>query len=95
MFPIGRPGHSPFVWEAVWPGDTAVEITNVHDPSKPRHYTSTIAAASAVGLGAYARASGGQGLYYFKVTYNKGGKHYIVKCQPLKHTETSKLVPLY
>ncbi len=79
--------ESPYVWEATWPGDTPLTVTNFFDPSHPRHYETTVGAASGVRAGAIARASASQGLPYYKTTYNKGGKHYIVKCSVLKKTE--------
>jgi hypothetical protein len=94
MSPTSPAAKSPYVWEATWPGDTSVSTTNFHDPSQPRHYQTTIAAAAAISLGASARESTGQGLAYFKTTYNKGGKHYIVKCGVLKKTESSRVIPL-
>jgi hypothetical protein len=94
LSPVGKPERSPFVWEATWPGDTSVIVTNFHDSAKPRHYQTTIAAASAVSLGAVARESGGQGLPYFKTTYDKGGKHYVIKCGVLKKSETPRLIAL-
>lgn len=94
LSPVSPAEKSPYVWEAVWPGDTAVTTTNFHDSSQPRHYATTIAAVAAVSLGASARESAGQGLPYFKVTYNKGGKHYIVKCGVLSKVEASRVIPL-
>ena len=94
LSPAGPPEKSPYVWEATWPGDTPVTVTNFNDPSHPRHYETTVGAASGVRAGAIARASAGQGLPYFKTTYNRGGKHYIVKCGVLKKTEERRELPL-
>jgi hypothetical protein len=94
LSPVSPPEGSPYVWEATWPGDTPVTVTNFYDPSHSRHYETTVAAASGVRAGALARASAGQGLSYYKTTYNKGGKHYIVKCGVLKKTEERQELPL-
>jgi len=93
LSPVSQPGRSPYVWEATWAGDTPVTVTNFYDPSHPRHYESTVGAASAVRAGAIARASAGQGLPYFKTTYNRGGKHYIVKCGVLRKSEERRELP--
>lgn len=90
--PVSPAGKSPYVWQAIWPGSTPVLITNFHNEELDRHYETTVAAASAVNMGAIARASMGQGLPYFKATYNQGGKHYILKCGVLAKSGTEKLI---
>lgn len=94
LAPSSPPEKSPYVWEATWAGDTPVTVTNFNDPSHPRHYETTVSAASGVRAGAIARESAGQALPYFKTTYDKGGKHYIVKCGVLKNSEARRELPL-
>ena len=94
LSPASQPEKSPYVWEATWPGETPVTVTNFFDPSHPRHYETTVGAASGVRAGATARASVSQGLPYYKTTYNRGGTHYIVKCAVLKKTEERQELPL-
>jgi hypothetical protein len=71
-----------------------VLTTNLYDKSLPRHYSTSISAATGVSLGATARASGGQGLPYYKVAYNQAGKHIIVKCGTLNTREASTQIAL-
>jgi hypothetical protein len=91
--PKSKPGVSPYIWEATWPGSTEVLVTNLNS-DKERHYASTVADATEVTLGAEARASKGQALPYFKVAYNEDGKRHIVKCQTLGKTESSAGIEL-
>lgn len=95
LAPISPAGRSPFVWRAVWPGSVETSVTNFYNESLPRHYPVTIAGASGVQFGAQARASEGQGIdSYFKVAYNQGPNHVILKCGLLKKSEASAEIGL-
>lgn len=91
LAPVSAAGKSPYVWQAIWPGDSSLFMTNPYDKSLPWHYQAPVAAASAVLLAAVARASGGQGLPYYKVAFSRHGKRIILKCGTLaeesSHTE--------
>lgn len=80
--PVSSFGKSPLVWENVMPGDTPLAVTNPQSNSE-RHYTATVADASELQVFVAAPVSKGQGLPYFKVAYNQGGKRIIEKCEPL------------
>jgi hypothetical protein len=85
--PVSPPGKSPYVWEAVFPGSAPVNVTNLQSTSE-RHYTTTVAAATALRILAAAPVSKGQGLPYFKAAYDQGGKRIILKCEPLAGATT-------
>ncbi len=72
------------MWQAIWPGSTEVLVTNFYDKSLPRHYSAPVSAAAGVSVGAVARASKGQGLPYYKVAFNRGGKRIILKCKAIE-----------
>jgi len=82
--PISPFGKSPLVWEAVLPGDELLEVFNPQSDTE-RRYKATVAEASGLRVVAAAPVSKGQGLSYFKVAFDKGGKRIIEKCQPLAH----------
>lgn len=82
--PVSPFGKSPLVWEAVFPGSTPVSVTNFQSNSE-RHTTLTVAEASGLEVLAAAPVSKGQGLEYFKVAFNRGGKRVILECQPFTH----------
>jgi hypothetical protein len=84
--PVTPFGKSPLVWEGVFPGNSPVEVTNLQSNSE-RHYTATVAEASSLEVLAAAPVSKGQGLDYFKVAFDRGGKRVILKCEPFTHTE--------
>lgn len=87
LAPVTPFGKSPLVWEARWAANASVPVES-HRPGitkeSERHYESTVAAAQGAELIASARPSSGQGLHYWKVAYNKGGKHFIVKCRQVE-----------
>ena len=85
--PKSPAGKSPYVWGAVFPGNTPIQVTNLQSNSE-RHYATTVAAASALRILAAAPVSKGQGLPYFKAAYNQGGKRIILKCKPLTGATT-------
>jgi hypothetical protein len=83
LSPVSPFARSPLVWEANFPGNTAVEVTNLASNSE-RHYEATVSQASALEMYAAAPGSNGQGLPYFKVAYNQGDSRIILKCGQLK-----------
>lgn len=94
LAPVSPAGKSPYVWQAVWPGSTEVFTTNFYNKSLPRHSSTPVSAATGVSLGATARASNGQGLPYYKIAYNQGGKHIIIKCGTLNTRDASTKIGL-
>jgi hypothetical protein len=54
LAPFSTPGHSPWIWRAVWPGSaaTAVEVPNIgggaYNQELPKHYSSTVSAATGI-----------------------------------------------
>jgi hypothetical protein len=79
--PVSPFGKSPLVWEAVFPGNAPVAVTNFQS-NLERHTTLSVAEASALEVLAAAPVSKGQGLEYFKVAFDRGGKRVILECQP-------------
>jgi hypothetical protein len=81
LSPISPAGHSPYVWQAIWPGSLAVKVHVEHPGTgvAPYNYASTVSAASGGAVLGYA-PPGPSGNYY-KYAYNEGGNRIILKCQ--------------
>ena len=84
LAPVTQFGRSPLVWEAHWPGNATVSVESDRPgitKASERFYKTTVSAATGVVLNGVAINSQGQNLRYWKVAYNSGGKHVIVKCR--------------
>jgi hypothetical protein len=79
LSPISPAGHSPYVWQAIWPGSLAVKVHVEHPGEAPYDYPSTVSAASGGAVLGYA-PPGPVGTYY-KYAYNQDGNRIILKCQ--------------
>jgi hypothetical protein len=80
LSPISPAGHSPYVWQAIWPGSLPVKVHVEHPGEAPYDYPSTVAAASGAFVFGYA-SPGAWGGPYYKYAYNQGGNRIILKCQ--------------
>ncbi len=80
LSPISPAGHSPYVWQVIWPGSLPVKVhvEGIHAGEAPHNYTSTVAAAAGMTVGGYAPQS--PRYSYYKYTYNQGGNRIILKC---------------
>lgn len=79
LSPISPAGHSPYVWQAIWPGSLAVKVHVEHPGVDNYNYASTVSAAS--GGVVYGYAPPGPVGTYYKYAYNQGGNRIILKCQ--------------
>jgi hypothetical protein len=80
LSPISPAAKSPFVWQAIYPGKLTVKVHDERDEAgEARNYTTTVAAASGIAVGASAPANF-KGKTYYKYAYNQGGNRVILKC---------------
>lgn len=85
LFPASPAGHSPYVFQAVWPGSTVVPVDNELNHNLPGRYSSTVGAASAVSVSGATMDRNAEGrrtreTLFWKTSYRKGGDRIVLKC---------------
>ncbi len=77
--PVSPAGHSPYVFQVIWPGSMVVKVHA--SPINAPYYTYTSTVSAAINVAVYGYAPPSHLKSYYEYAYNQGGNRIILKCQ--------------